>query len=282
MFKEEDFDIGISYAIEDIDIVQKVINELKQLNISILWDKDNEDILVGRSLPYSLKYFFENNLCKYYLIFVSTSYVRKPWTRYESEILLEKRIKNLQKDFMTDKIILVNIDGAQLEGWSTAIVSFDINKQTPKQIASIMQKKLNRNIYNKETSSCLENVYFDLIKDISIKQKGSNTILHKIENKTNYQTTVQLTHGSVSYFLHILLEQNTKQKILKIYEDYQLFRKTPNAWDAEVYLHKSQLFYINYNFSEEMPAIPHLFTYTRLLKLMLNKLDTFIKEHQYV
>lgn len=281
MFKK-DFDIGISYAIEDIDIVQKVINELKQLNISVLWDQDNEDILVGRSLLYSLRYFFENNLCKFYLIFVSDSYVQKQWTRYESEILLEKRIKNLREDFMTDKIIPVNIDGAQLEGWSSAIVSFDINKQTPKQIASIMQKKLNKNIPGKETYLCLENIYFDLINDISIKLEHSNTILHKIENKTNCQTTVRLTHGSVNYFLHLLLEQNTEQKILKIYEEEQLFRKTPNAWDAEVYLHNSQLFYINYNFSKEMPAIPHVFTYTQLLTLLLNKLDTFIEEYQYV
>ena len=281
MFKDK-FDIGISYAIEDIDIVQKVINELKQLNISIFWDKENEDILVGRSLPYSLRYFFENDLCKYYLIFISDSYVRKQWTRYESEILLEKRIRNFQKDFMTDKIIPVSIDGAQLEGWGTSIVGFDIPKQTPKQIASIMQKKLNESIYSKEIYHCLENIYLDLIKDISIKLESSRAILHKIEYKTNYQTTVQLMHGSVSYFIHILLEQNTKQKTIKIYEDYQLFRKTPSAWDAEVYLHNSQLYYINYNFSKETPAVSHLFTYTQLLNVVFNKLDTFIKEYQYV
>lgn len=282
MLKDKNFDIGISYAIEDIEIVQRIVDELKKLNISILWDQEHEDILVGRNLSYSLRYFFENDLCKYYLIFVSTSYVCKTWTRYESEILLEKRIRNLQKDFMTDNIILISIDGTQLEGWSTSTISFDIRKQTPKQIASIMQKKINRIIGKKETYQCLENIYFDLVKDISSILKNTNTILYKINNEKNTGTTIQLSYGSAYYFLHILLEQNTKQKFLKLYEDYQMFHKIPNAWDAEVYLYDSQLYYVNYNFSLEMPSLPQLFTYSQLLDLIRNKINVFIKECQYV
>ena len=91
-----------------------------------------------------------------------------------------------------------------------------------------------------------------------------------------------MSYGSAYYFLHILLEQNTKQKFLKLYEDYQMFHKIPNAWDAEVYLYDSQLYYVNYNFSLEMPSLPQLFTYSQLLDLIRNKINVFIKECQYV
>ena len=73
---EYEFDIALSFANEDREYVEKVVEILKNKNIKIFYDKDKEETLWGKDLYEYLNDIYKNK-AKYTIIFISKFYAKK-------------------------------------------------------------------------------------------------------------------------------------------------------------------------------------------------------------
>lgn len=77
------FDVVISFAGEDRAYVEAVVNELKQANIKVFYDKDSEVEMWGKDLPQYLYETYSSNNPKHCVIFVSRAYNKKQYPQWE-------------------------------------------------------------------------------------------------------------------------------------------------------------------------------------------------------
>lgn len=279
MFLLNHYTVGISYACEDIDLVKKLEAALREKKISVFLDIDEKDFLVGRNLAYTLRDVFLNR-CDYCLMFVSQSYVKKKWTNYERNILLEKQIKDHSVNPLADTVIPIKVDDTVLEGFSPDIIAFDIRTQSPEEIASIMLKKIDQKL--EENSFSMEDVLNQMYSTLETFLSRQKVVLYNLQREVPWNIIVQLYTEKASYFVHLLSEQNLKGSLLKLYEGNQDPYKSTDIWDAEVYLQNNKLYMVNYNFIKILPGKPYPYTTEQLSNVLIDKFNVFIKEQQYV
>ena len=101
MSSSKSYDIGISYAYEDADIVKKIVDALEKAGLKVFFDQNEAAKLIGKNLTYTLPEIYSKQ-CAYCLMFVSHFYAEKRWTNYERDWLFQKRIdkKNIMILFM--------------------------------------------------------------------------------------------------------------------------------------------------------------------------------------
>ena len=78
------YDIALSFAGEDRDFVRRVAEILKQDQVSIFYDKDEEVALWGKDLFEWLDDIYRKR-SRYVLMFISKYYAQKMWTKHERQ-----------------------------------------------------------------------------------------------------------------------------------------------------------------------------------------------------
>lgn len=95
--KEKRYDIAVSYASEQRSYVERFVKKLRDLKLSVYYDRDAQASMVGNILDQELHkiYISESNRC---ILFLSNDYINKPVTKYESQIILSETL--YQNGFM--------------------------------------------------------------------------------------------------------------------------------------------------------------------------------------
>ncbi len=133
------YQVGISFAGEDRERVEKVVNELEKLEVIYFYDR-NENLL-GKDLAlYLEQVFFEH--CEYAVIFISEYYKNKKWTRFELRAIKAREVENLSEKEAKEYVIPVKLDDTKIPGILPITGYIDATTITPEKVAQNIYDKL--------------------------------------------------------------------------------------------------------------------------------------------
>jgi hypothetical protein len=118
-----DFDAFISYASEDRDLAQEIVEILRTQGLEVWFDQ--AELRVGMSLSESLNRGLTGS--RYAIVILSSAYIRKHWTQYELRGLIQREVAEGQ-------IILPiwrNIEQTQINAYSPTLADKIALKMPP-------------------------------------------------------------------------------------------------------------------------------------------------------
>jgi hypothetical protein len=77
-----EFDIALSFAGEDRGLAEALASHLKNADVRVFYDRDEQAELWGKDLYQHLQTIYRDK-ARYCLVFVSQHYIRKRWTGHE-------------------------------------------------------------------------------------------------------------------------------------------------------------------------------------------------------
>ena len=140
--KTYEYDVVISFAGENRNIVEPLANMLKSSNISVFYDKFEEANLWGKNLYTYLSEVY-NKKGKFCVIFVSKEYKQKVWTNKEREAAQARALKET-----IEYILPIRIDDTELPGMEETISYLDIRhpEMTSEKIVNLVLQKLGKSL----------------------------------------------------------------------------------------------------------------------------------------
>lgn len=133
-----EYDVALSFAGEDRDIVEQVATYLKNNGVSVFYDDFEQVNLWGKDLAVHL-YNVYRKKAKYCIPFISAHYKQKVWTKHEFRSALERALQENSEYFLP-----VRLDDTEIEGLRNTIGYIDFNKYTPKQLGDMIMQKLSQ------------------------------------------------------------------------------------------------------------------------------------------
>ncbi|GLY37280.1 hypothetical protein Amsp01_033040 [Amycolatopsis sp. NBRC 101858] len=110
-----DYDIAVSFAGEDRELVRDVVTELKEHDVSVFFDEDSTAEMWGENLVDFLQAIYSRR-ARYAVIFISRHYVTKKWTTYERKAAQDRAFQQ-----SAPYILPVRIDDSELPGLLSTI-----------------------------------------------------------------------------------------------------------------------------------------------------------------
>jgi hypothetical protein len=132
------YDVCLSFAGEQRDYVELIAKELKSAGLKVFYDQD-EDIaprLWGRDLGEYLDYIYRQ-ASRFCLMFISTDYAEKEWTRHERRSALARVIEE-----GGDYLLPARFDDTELPGLRPTTGYLDLREIAPKTLVDYVTKKL--------------------------------------------------------------------------------------------------------------------------------------------
>lgn len=143
---KEKYAVFVSHSSEDkIEYVEDLVNEIKDLGISVFYDKDV--ITWGDNLKEKIDSGLKN--CQLAVIIISPSYFGREWTEYELKALLERQDAEKSKLILP---ILYKISKEELVNHYPALgnILFKYAKsQSKKNLALDLKKELDKKTLKK-------------------------------------------------------------------------------------------------------------------------------------
>ena len=134
--RKPDFDVALSFASEDRPFVERVADILKESNIRVFYDKDEEVDLWGKDLLKWLNEVYRRR-SKYVIMFISKPYAKKMWPNFERRTALERAIRQ-RKEY----ILPARFDKTQVPGIRSSLAYIDLKYETPESFASKIIRKV--------------------------------------------------------------------------------------------------------------------------------------------
>ena len=132
-----EYDVALSFAGEDRDVVEEIAMELKNNNISVFYDKFQKANLWGKELSQHFKKTYGANT-RFVIVFISEHYALKDWTDFEFSIARQEA-KTRKREF----ILPIRIDNTNIVGLHNDVGYLDLNKENVKSIVETISEKLN-------------------------------------------------------------------------------------------------------------------------------------------
>ena len=133
--KKYKYDVALSYAGEDVEIVESVYQILCEEGIDVFFAPECQDELVGAHMDRVLYRKF-NNECFFIAAFISDSYINKRPTMLEAKIAINRN-KNEKRECL---IPFCLEKGVKLPGLNEKIIYLDDNNEV--EIADLIIKKV--------------------------------------------------------------------------------------------------------------------------------------------
>lgn len=133
------YDVAISFAGEDRELVETVNRLLKSAGAKTFYDSDYKGQLWGRNLAEELFRIYSQQ-AHYCLMIVSRHYVNKMWARHERRAAIARMIREDREyilPYILDETRLVD-----LEGLSPDMAYLTAKETGPLELADIMLRKL--------------------------------------------------------------------------------------------------------------------------------------------
>ena len=181
------YDVALSFAGEQRDYVAKVAGNLQSLNITIFYDRIEEEMirLWGGNLAEDLHDVYENK-ARFVVMFISKEYVEKAWTTHERRSALSGAIQK------KTKILPVRFDDTPVPGLPTDVAYLHADGIPPQKLALFAAKKLDRellpefNIHkveDKSFGSAKRLVYRIEVPNVYSEAQGHLIAEHIVETK---------------------------------------------------------------------------------------------------
>jgi len=136
--EQDDFkyDIALSFAGENREVVEQIAKKLAENNIQVFYDEFEKTKLWGKRLSTHFQRIYGDNTC-FVLVFVSKEYSLKDWTNFEFSIARgEAKVRG------TEFILPVRLDNTPLFGLPDDMAYLDFNTEGIEGIVSAVIDKL--------------------------------------------------------------------------------------------------------------------------------------------
>jgi TIR domain len=134
------YDVALSFAVEQRWYVELVNSELKALGISTFYDEDWQVDLWGKDLNEAFTEIYSKQ-AKSVLMFISKEYVEKVWTRVERRAALSRAINE-----KGEYILPVRFDHTSVPGLPSTVKYIVLQDLSAKQLAHLVCRKIGREI----------------------------------------------------------------------------------------------------------------------------------------
>lgn len=166
--QDYEFDIGLSFASEQREYVERVAEELDYRGIRVFYDAYEQANLWGRDLAEYFKEVFQEK-CRYCIVFASKEYAKKMWPTFELENLLEKATSGY-KNF----ILPVRFDETIIPGIPYTLGYLDAGILTPVRVSQLAAQKLGVNEVPARIEFAFLCTGIELTHPLKVEQPGFN------------------------------------------------------------------------------------------------------------
>ena len=133
-----EYDVGLSFAGEQREYVEKVAKELKSRGIRPFYDDYEKGVLWGKDLYAHLTDVYQH-LCEYCVIFVSEDYAAKVWTSLERKSAQARALEE-NKEY----ILPARFDDTPIPGLLDTIGYIELSEMTPTELSDLIAGKLGK------------------------------------------------------------------------------------------------------------------------------------------
>lgn len=130
------YDVCVSFAGEDRELVKKVVASLKRRKITCFYDFDEQANLVGKDLVEHLDQVYRKQ-ARFAVMFLSQHYAKKLWTRLERKSILARVFESSE-----DYLIPIKLDDTEIPGVLPTMGYFDARRSDASGIAALIQAKV--------------------------------------------------------------------------------------------------------------------------------------------
>ena len=186
----EYFDLGFSYATEQLELVNSYRKKLSDRGLSVFIDTEYPEYFISEHVPDTLKTIYEE-LNTVMVIFLSEDYARKSFTKYEGHIAAERLIGE-------KRLIIIRIDDAKLPWLMSTYHFFDVRKQNDEYICDAIFRYIK---HIKRGSACsIRDVFAKIIQKINdrcylIKEINSSEFCKIYSSVTNNNSFLKVKYS---------------------------------------------------------------------------------------
>lgn len=131
-----EFDVAVSFAGEDREFVEEIVDRLKSAGISVFYDTDYQAEMWGEDLIEYLDRIYRTR-ARYTMMFISRFYAEKMWTSHERRSALARALEQ-----RSAYILPVRLDSTPLDGMRPTVGYVDARRMGSDGIAGIALAKL--------------------------------------------------------------------------------------------------------------------------------------------
>ena len=132
------WDVALSFAGAQRDYVEQVAEALTAQGVRCFYDADEQIDLWGKYLAEELPAIYGEQAATV-VVFVSTEYAARDWTRLERRAALNRAVRERQ-----EYVLPARFDDTPLPGLLSDLVAVDLRTRTPQQFATMIANKLAR------------------------------------------------------------------------------------------------------------------------------------------
>lgn len=145
--KQYEYDIALSFAGEDREIVQTLAAYLTKNGAHVFYDRYEQADLLGKDLYQHFQKIYRDQ-AHYCVMFASAHYAAKHWTNHELK-QTQTRVFSEQQDYL----LPVRLDETDIPGLNQTVGFVDARALAPDQIGDIVLQKLFHHSYQPTSST---------------------------------------------------------------------------------------------------------------------------------
>ncbi len=130
------YDVALSFAGEDREHARKIAELLREQGFSVFFDEYEQATLWGRNLYSHLSDVYQNR-ARYCLMFISSNYARKLWTKRERESAQARAFRESR-----EYILPLRLDDTSLPGIEDPVGYIDLTKTSHNEVVRLLAEKL--------------------------------------------------------------------------------------------------------------------------------------------
>lgn len=131
-----EYDLALSFAGEDRDIVERCAEGLRDAGYRVFYDRWEQHDLWGKDLTAHLDSVYQDK-ARYCLVFISKHYVTKAWTRHELRSA-QARALNERAEY----ILPIRLDDTRVPGLPENICYVGLSPDSVKELVRLVARKL--------------------------------------------------------------------------------------------------------------------------------------------
>lgn len=132
------YDFGLSFAGEDREHAERLAELLKDEHVRVFYDRDEEADLWGQDLYQGFQKIYGRE-CRFFIPFISASYIAKKWPRHE---LKQAQARDFKSDI--EYILPLRLDDTELPGLNDTTAYIDLRTRSIEEVVQMCLRKLIR------------------------------------------------------------------------------------------------------------------------------------------
>ncbi|MFY0602175.1 MAG: TIR domain-containing protein [Cyclobacteriaceae bacterium] len=133
---DKEYQVGLSFSGTERGYVERVAQFLNSSGISVYYDEYEKTNMWGKDLYQHLSVVYSKK-CNYCIVFLSSSYAERLWTKHELKSAQEQAFRD-NKEY----ILPVRFDNTEIPGISSTISYIDATATSPEELGKMVIEKL--------------------------------------------------------------------------------------------------------------------------------------------